>query len=100
MLGFSAVSSSPIGAGSFQSAASFIRTTFVGHRFIADGDSYLLKPPIFVDEQGFLTFDFGSLVGAGETIEAVVSISCSVVKGSDLSPASRVLGAPEIKALS
>ncbi len=44
-----------------------------------------------------LTFDFGPMLRTGVTISAPVA-ACSVLSGSDASPAGRLLGSPQLAA--
>lgn len=55
-----------------------------------------LTPPIDATvEQETITFDYGRMLAVGVTV-SIVSISCTVVSGSDVTPSSRLLGVPAV----
>jgi hypothetical protein len=60
-----------------------------------------LSPPMDAAiEQEIVGFDFGPALAAGVTITGVADLACAVYQGADDSPASRLLGAPQIVASS
>lgn len=58
-----------------------------------------LEPPIdAVFEVETIGFDFGMILAPGETITAVLQMLCAVLSGIDASPASRLIGTPQVAA--
>lgn len=58
-----------------------------------------LTPPIDTTvELLTIGFDFGPVLGVGETIASIASLTCSVYSGTDASPSSRLIGGSSIVA--
>ena len=55
-----------------------------------------LTPPIDATvEVETITFDFSQLIGS-ETLTAIESVTCSLVGGTDATPAARLINSPQI----
>lgn len=56
-----------------------------------------LMPPIDSSvELLTIAFDFGLVLGVGETIASITSLTCAAYIGTDASPSSRLIGSPSI----
>lgn len=59
--------------------------------------SNVLQPPIDPTvEKETVTFDFGPDLAPNTVVSSVVSVTCTVVEGTDPSPSSRLIGPPVI----